>query len=169
MDGLDSELTFGYYDKSKYTGDMVWHPILHKLMFGIQLDDIKVNGKSMNICGNPGQAKCLITVDSGTSEMTMPQWAIKKVIGKMPLKTNSMRCQKPQEFGDLTFVINGFEYTLPNDDWIEKVIEYDSPQQMAQTNHGTNSLAQVGPMQTASFSHNQDFAVDSFLQQISSS
>jgi hypothetical protein len=35
MDGLDSELTFGYYDKSKYTGDMVWHPILHKLMFGI--------------------------------------------------------------------------------------------------------------------------------------
>ena len=48
MDGLDSELTFGYYDKSKYTGDMVWHPILHRLMFGIQLDDIKVNGKPMN-------------------------------------------------------------------------------------------------------------------------
>ena len=82
----------------------------------------------MNIFTNPGQAKCLITVDSGTSEMTMPNWAIKKVIGKMPLKTNSMRCSRPQEFGDLTFVINGFEYTLPNDDWIEKVIEYDTPQ-----------------------------------------
>jgi len=126
MDGLDSELTFGYYDKSKYTGDMVWHPILHKLMFGIQLDDIKVNGKSMHICGNKGQAKCLITVDSGTSEMTMPSWALKQVIGKMPLKTNPMVCKNQTEFGDLSFIINGFEYTLPNDDWVNKVPDYDS-------------------------------------------
>jgi len=127
MDGLDSELTFGYYDKSKYTGDMVWHPILHKLMFGIQLDDIKVNGVAMNICGPQGHAqqKCLITVDSGTSEMTMPSWAIKKVIGKMPLKTNPMKCNNQTQWGDLTFIINGFEYTLPNDDWVEKYIDYD--------------------------------------------
>lgn len=125
MDGLDSELTFGYYDKSKYTGDMVWHPILHKLMFGIQLDDIKVNGKPMNICNNMENTPCLITVDSGTSEMTMPSWAVKKVIGKMPLKTNAMRCKSPADFGELTFVINGFDYTLPNDDWVEKNIEYD--------------------------------------------
>ena len=52
MEGLDSEITFGYYDKSKYTGDMVWHPILHKLMFGIQLDDVKVNGTSLGICNS---------------------------------------------------------------------------------------------------------------------
>ena len=77
MDGLDSELTFGYYDKSKYTGDMVWHPILHRLMFGIQLDDIMVNGQPMNLCTNMENNPCLITVDSGTSEMTMPSWAVK--------------------------------------------------------------------------------------------
>lgn len=94
MDGLDSELTFGYYDKSKYTGDMIWHPILHKLMFGIQLDDIKVNGVAMNICSDKGADNpCLITVDSGTSEMTMPSWAIKKATGKMPLKNNPMKCK----------------------------------------------------------------------------
>lgn len=121
MDGLDSELTFGYYDKSKYTGDMVWHPILHKLMFGIQLDDIKVNGKPLNICEQGRQ--CLITVDSGTSEMTMPSWAIKKVIGKIPLKNNAMKCNNQSDFGELTFVINGFEYTLPNDDWVEKSVD----------------------------------------------
>ena len=57
--------------------------------------------------------------------MTMPSWAVKKVIGKMPLKTSSVRCKDPKEFGELTFVINGFEYTLPNDDWVEKNIEYD--------------------------------------------
>ena len=132
MDGLDSELTFGYYDKSKYTGDMVWHPILHKLMFGIQLDDIKVNNKSMNICGNKNQQTCLITVDSGTSEMTMPSWAIKKVLGKMPLKHSPMRCKNQTEFGELTFVINGFEYTLPNDDWVEKSLDLGSQEDKVQ-------------------------------------
>jgi len=101
MSGLDSELTFGYYDKSKYTGDMVWHPILHKLMFGIALDDIKVNGVPMNLCNQPDSPLCLITVDSGTSEMTMPSWAVKKVIGKMPLKTNPMRCNDTKQFGEL--------------------------------------------------------------------
>lgn len=36
-------------------------------------------------------------------------------------------------WGDLTFVINGFEYTLPNDDWVEKYIDYDpAPTKMAQ-------------------------------------
>ena len=77
----------------------------------------------MNICSNDDQATCLITVDSGTSEMTMPSWALKKVIGKMPLKNNAMSCQNQTQFGDLTFVVNGFEYTLPNDDWVEKMID----------------------------------------------
>lgn len=75
----------------------------------------------------------MITVDSGTSEMTMPSWAIKKVIGKMPLKNNPMKCANQTEFGNLTFVINGFEYTLPNDDWVEKSLEVDNPQRMAET------------------------------------
>lgn len=141
MEGLDSELTFGYYDKSKYTGDMIWHPILHKLMFGIQLDDIKVNGKPMNICGNPNQETCLVTVDSGTSEFTMPTWAIKKVIGKMPLKNSPMKCNSQAEFGNITFVINGFEYTMPNDDWVEKSLDVDNGQRMAET----TEEAQVGP------------------------
>lgn len=157
MDGLDSELTFGYYDKSKYTGDMVWHPILHKLMFGIQLDDIKVNGKAMKICGKEGQEKCLITVDSGTSEMTMPTWALNQVIGKMPLKYNSMICRNQTDYGDLTFIINGFEYTLPNDDWVNKIPDYDanSAAQLLgptkiysslEAEEGHVEAAQVGPM-----------------------
>ena len=51
--------------------------------------------------------------------MTMPSWALKKMIGKMPLKNNPMVCKNQTDFGDLTFVINGFEYTLPNDDWVK--------------------------------------------------
>lgn len=60
-----------------------------------------------------------------------------------------MRCKSPADFGDLTFVINGFEYTLPNDDWVEKNIEYETDG--AQLSQSKQSLAQVGPMSMGGF------------------
>ena len=43
-------MTFGYYDKAKYKGEMKWYPIQFKYMFGVEFKDIKINGKPMNIC-----------------------------------------------------------------------------------------------------------------------
>mmetsp|Transcript_36115 Transcript_36115/g.55462 ORF Transcript_36115/g.55462 Transcript_36115/m.55462 type:complete len:231 (+) Transcript_36115:339-1031(+) len=72
----ESDLTFGYYDKTKFKGDLVWHPIKFKYMFGVQLDDLIINGKSTGFCGEKGTKKdCLVTVDSGTTMMAMPGWA----------------------------------------------------------------------------------------------
>ena len=68
----------------------------------------------------------------------MPQWAYDKAVGKMPLRQNHLKCNEPSDFGELTFVINGFEYTLPYDDWVEKVDNGDN--YFAQV-----SAAQVGP------------------------
>jgi hypothetical protein len=48
--GLKSDLTLGYYDKSKFTGDIHWSPVNFKYMFGVPLDDIKVGGKPLGIC-----------------------------------------------------------------------------------------------------------------------
>ena len=48
---VESDLTFGYYDKTKFKGDITWHPIVFKYMYGIRLDDIKMNGKSLGLCG----------------------------------------------------------------------------------------------------------------------
>jgi hypothetical protein len=50
--GFKSDLTFGYYDNEKFKGNIDWHPVKYKYMFGVQLDDIKVNGKRLNICFN---------------------------------------------------------------------------------------------------------------------
>mmetsp|Transcript_14873 Transcript_14873/g.25334 ORF Transcript_14873/g.25334 Transcript_14873/m.25334 type:complete len:109 (+) Transcript_14873:368-694(+) len=83
--GLKSELTLGYFDDSKFKGDLKWHPIVHKYMFAIQLDDIKVNGKSLNLgCGT--SHNCTATIDSGTSHLAMPKWAIQQVQGRIPLR-----------------------------------------------------------------------------------
>ena len=48
--GDDSDLTLGYYDKTKFKGDLHWNDIKFKYMFGVQLDDVKVNGKSTGVC-----------------------------------------------------------------------------------------------------------------------
>ena len=68
-----SDLTLGYYDKENFSGDIHWNDVLFKYMYGVQLDDIKVGGKSTGVCKSADE--CLITFDSGTSLMSMPPFA----------------------------------------------------------------------------------------------
>ena len=70
--GLQSDLTLGYFDKEKFQGDISWNEVKLKYMFGVKLDDVLVNGKSTNLCQD---RECLITFDSGTSDMSIPKFA----------------------------------------------------------------------------------------------
>jgi len=47
-------------------------------MFGIQLDDIKINGKSTGACKIVGE--CLIAIDSGMADFSMPKKGIKNLM-----------------------------------------------------------------------------------------
>ena len=71
--GDGSDLTLGYYDKSRFQGDLHWNDVKYKYMYGVQLDDLKVNGKSTGVCSDGKD--CLITFDSGTSLMSIPTFA----------------------------------------------------------------------------------------------
>ena len=84
LGGLQSEISFGYIDPKKYKGELSWHPVLFKYMFGLKLDDVLVNNKS--ILGDQcAHRECLVTIDSGTSHLAFPEWAIEKVKNKVPL------------------------------------------------------------------------------------
>lgn len=48
-------------------------------MFGVQLDDMKVGGKALNICDSI-EHNCLITFDSGTSLGSVPPKAAESMI-----------------------------------------------------------------------------------------
>lgn len=69
----DPHMTFGYYDKSLFKGDIHWNPVEFKYLYGIKLDDIKVGGKNLNICA--GRESCLVTADSGASMNGFPSFA----------------------------------------------------------------------------------------------
>jgi hypothetical protein len=46
---------------------------VNKYFWALKLSDIKLDGKSLNLCKDK---ECLITPDTGTSCLTMPSWAI---------------------------------------------------------------------------------------------
>lgn len=111
----ESELTFGYYDKTRFVAPLVWHPVVYKSMFALHLDDILMGGKSLGFC-NPN---CTIVPDSGTSYMSLPSYLFDKTPGVMPTISRSMRCESIDDFGDLTFVINGVNYDIPASEWLD--------------------------------------------------
>lgn len=114
------ELTLGFYDKTKFVGDVQWHDIKLKYMFGIKLDDIKVNGKALNVCKKLKDPKqCLITIDSGSSANGIPSAAIPAFKeANLPVSKNFVECENREDIGSLTYVINGKDYTLNADEWL---------------------------------------------------
>ena len=115
----DSELTFGYYDKTKFEGEIAWHDAVYRMMFGVVLDDVLIDGKSMGWCGPDGKKeKCLITVDSGTSYMSLPSFAYKDIENTIPTVSKGISCSSPEQFGEITYVISGVNYTMQASEWI---------------------------------------------------
>lgn len=114
--GMLSDLTFGYYDKAKFKGDIHWNDIKFKYMFGVKLDDVKIKGESTGLCQS---RECLITFDSGTSLMSMPTFATQKLASVgIPVGNNVVGCQSHTQFGDMTLVIGGREYIISNEEWM---------------------------------------------------
>ena len=119
-DGIKSDITFGYYDTSKFTGEIVWHKNLSKNFFVLRLDDLKVGGKSLGLCGKNGLMKkdCIVTVDSGSSTFAASGSIFKKLpsLG-VATHTNPVDCKNvPSK--KLTYVINGHDYEIEPIDYL---------------------------------------------------
>ena len=160
---MKSDMTFGYYDKQKFKGDITWHNVDYKYMFGVKLDDVKVAGKSMNMCEGKS---CLITFDSGTSLMSFPTWGAQKLIeNKLPTANNIVPCNSHDQFGDMTLVINGKDYTLSNEEWMFPSQELQMAQGGVSQQLNFN-MGPLGPQLMAQVNHNDvDAKFDSFKMQ----
>ena len=133
-------MTFGYFDQTKFNGDIHWNDISFQYMFGVKLDDVKVNGKNLNICSGKSNG-CLITFDSGTSLMSVPTFAFHSMAEqKVPTAHTFVECQNKAQFGDFTFVIGGKDYNLTPDEWM-----FD-PQQLNLAQGGQKMEFKMGPL-----------------------
>jgi cathepsin D len=121
------ELTLGYYDLAKIKGTIDWHPVLLKYMFGVKLDDIKVNGKPLNVCSRLMKPDaCMLTIDSGSTTGMVPIAAIPAFTENLvPIANTMAECNGVQDIGSITWVINGHDYTLNADEWLmEQEIDF---------------------------------------------
>jgi cathepsin D len=120
-DGIESDITFGYYDRTKFTGNIVWHPVIgNREFFIIKLDDLKVGGKSLGLCGKNGLMKkdCLVTVDSGSSTFAA-SGSFYRNLHKLGVgtHTNPVDCSNLENM-KLTYVINGIDYEIDPLDYL---------------------------------------------------
>lgn len=137
----ESDLTFGYYDKTKFKGEITWHPIIFKYMYGLRLDDIKMNGKSLGLCGPQGkQQDCIITVDSGTTFASVPGWAYNEISGKVPTLDQGVDCKSEEDFGQLSWIINGKEYVMEANEWVYPPAQYSGTTPVLNQKSNANEL-----------------------------
>ncbi|XP_006887986.1 PREDICTED: cathepsin E [Elephantulus edwardii] len=109
--GAGSELIFGGYDHSHFSGSLNWVPVTKQGYWQITLDNIQVGGTVM-FCSEGCQA----IVDTGTSLITGPPNNIKELqraIGAQPVDGEyAVECTNLNVMPDVTFTINGVPYSL---------------------------------------------------------
>ena len=114
-----SEITMGGWNDEKFHEDeLIWHPVVNKLFWALKLDDILVNGVSTGYCKD---RNCTVAPDSGTSLVTFPQKhhdEFDETYG------GDVDCTEDEfiNSAELTYVINGVNYTLPAHHWIERTV-----------------------------------------------
>ena len=61
----------------------------------------------------------MVTFDSGTALSSVPNFAAKHFKEQgIPLSDNVIKCNSEKQFGDMTYVIGGKDYTLTNKEWM---------------------------------------------------
>lgn len=111
-DQNDGELTFGGYDETKFSGDLAWVKLSEPTYWRINIGGVKIG--SFSTSDTDG------IVDSGTSLLVGPSSDVKQIgnaIGAKQTLTGqfTIDCDKVDSIPDMTWTIDGKEYTLPGD------------------------------------------------------
>jgi len=95
-----------------------WYKVDHERYFSVRFENILFNGKESNICpGGKLQSgnNCLITFDSGANGITMPKVATEFLAQQgVPLDDHVKKCESPEQYGTMAFVIGGQKYEFTN-------------------------------------------------------
>jgi C1A family cysteine protease len=109
-------LVLGGTDKSHYTGDFAYVPLKKEDYWRINLDDVKLSGKSMSTCKDA-------IVDSGTSLLAGPKAEVAKLAAAvgaklMPVVGKEYTIDCNADAPAISFTLGGKDYTLEKKDYI---------------------------------------------------
>lgn len=116
-DGANGELVIGGYDEAHFNGTLQWIPLSSETYWKIDIDDVKLGGKSYIPSG-----KHSAIIDSGTSLLTGPKSDVDKIAHKLGAKKfirgEYLISCKTEHLPDLEFVIGGVSYSLRPSDYV---------------------------------------------------
>uniref|UniRef100_UPI00398F3A34 gastricsin-like n=1 Tax=Pristiophorus japonicus TaxID=55135 RepID=UPI00398F3A34 len=118
------EVTFGGVDNSMYTGEIVWVPVIQELYWLIPMQGVLLNGRP-TFCTRGCQAM----VDTGTSLLTAPSQELEELMQYIGARQDQygeyvVNCGSVANMPSLTFVINGFDLTIPASAYIKQYNGY---------------------------------------------
>ena len=105
-------ITFGFLEDSKYKGKLHRVPVIGDHRWTIKVDEILINNKPTKICT---QKFCKAMIDTGTSGISISKKIFNIFKDKIDIHEN---CEGYKNAPDITFVINGVNYTLKKEDYI---------------------------------------------------
>jgi saccharopepsin len=116
----DSEVVLGGIDQSHFEGDLTWIPLRRKAYWEVDLDSIAL-GDSVAELENTG-----VILDTGTSLNTLPSNLAEMLNNEIGAKRGytgqyTIECEKRSSLPDVTFTLNGFNFSLPASDYILEV------------------------------------------------
>mmetsp|Transcript_17224 Transcript_17224/g.30978 ORF Transcript_17224/g.30978 Transcript_17224/m.30978 type:complete len:407 (+) Transcript_17224:5538-6758(+) len=106
-----SVMTIGGVNGDLFEGEITWVNVMrdHHYYWLIEMDDVRIGNKSYDLCSKG----CRAAVDTGTSMLTAPSHAYKKMKKKLKLNCNDL-----SSIPDLVFVIAGVEFPLPAKEFV---------------------------------------------------
>lgn len=102
-------MTIGEISSDLYEGDLVYHDTLIKPYWTLNLENVLIGGEDIGLCSGSDD-NCGLVVDTGSSYNAMPTSsaiALLKYFNSL-----GVSCKEYNDYPDITYVIDGYEYTL---------------------------------------------------------
>jgi len=112
-ENTNGQITLGYIDKSKYTGEIFYYDVVDKYYWTIHLKDILYDGKSLGLCAGG----CKAVIDTGTTLNTGPTEQLRTLLERIPVEND---CKNFDIAGKISFVFGNEEYQLEKDEYMLK-------------------------------------------------
>jgi len=121
QDGATGELLLGGIDNTKYSGSLIWIPLISETYWEVALDSMTMNGQPVT------QVKKAV-VDSGTSILAGPSAEVKALaqqVGAQPVIINpneyTIDCSTISSLPTLTVTLNGAAFQLSGEDYVVQI------------------------------------------------
>ncbi|XP_073346046.1 pepsin A-like [Pagrus major] len=118
-----SVVTFGGVDPNHYIAPITWIPLSSQRFWQITMDSVTINGQVVGCSGG-----CQVIVDTGTSLVIGPQSDIDNINSLVGVTVNNgemtVNCDDIPQMPDVTFHIQGQEFTLPSSAYIRQTKHY---------------------------------------------